>query len=311
MSDYHTPVLLEESLDYLAPRPGGVYVDATLGGGGYSAAILPRCAPGGRVVGIDQDEDALAAASQRLSEWGESFMPLHGNFSEMEALLHRAGIRSVDGVVFDLGVSSHQLNEAERGFSFRFDAPLDMRMDRTRGPTAADLVAELPERELSRILREYGEEKWAARIAKFIVEERSSTPLSTTGDLVRIVEAAVPKAARPKEIHVATRIFQALRIAVNRELEALEDGLTAAHNLLHPGGRIVVISYHSLEDRIVKTRLLSWQNPCVCPPNLPACGCGKSPTARVLTRKPIYPDEEEVRENPRARSARLRAAEKQ
>jgi 16S rRNA (cytosine1402-N4)-methyltransferase len=214
----------------------------------------------------------------------------------------------VDGVVFDLGVSSHQLNEAERGFSFRADAPLDMRMDRTHSRTAADLVAALPEGDLARILREYGEEKWAVRIAHFMAEARARSPIRTTGDLVRVIEAAVPKAARPKEIHVATRTFQALRIAVNEELESLKIALDAAMGRLVSGGRLVVVSYHSLEDRIVKQRIQAWENPCVCPPGLPVCGCGRLPVARSLTRGAILPLPKEVAENPRARSARLRAA---
>jgi 16S rRNA (cytosine1402-N4)-methyltransferase len=310
MSDYHTPVMLRETLEYLHPRSGGVYVDATLGGGGYSGAILPFCQPGGRVIGIDQDPDALAEASRRLSEWRDAFLPLRGNFREMDALLRQAGIARADGAVFDLGVSSHQLNAGERGFSFRYDAPLDMRMDPIQGDTAADLVNTLPEKELTRIIREYGEENWAARIAKFVVEARARGPLRTTGDLVRVIESAVPKAARPKEIHAATRTFQALRIAVNGELDALEQGLSSALECLSAGGRIVVISYHSLEDRIVKNRFQSWEKPCVCPPGLPVCGCGKSPSVGVVTRKPVSPTGEEVVANPRSRSARLRCAEK-
>ncbi|MBW3625115.1 MAG: 16S rRNA (cytosine(1402)-N(4))-methyltransferase RsmH [Armatimonadetes bacterium] len=310
MSDYHTPVMLEEALEYLAPRPGGTYVDATLGGGGYAAAMMPLCAPGGRVVGVDRDTDALAEASSRLDHGGAAFLPVHGNFAELDDLLRNAGISEVDGVVFDLGVSSYQLNAGERGFSFRYDAPLDMRMDRSHPYGAAELLQELPEREIARILKEYGEEKWAARIAKFIVEARTRSPLQTTGDLVRVIEAAVPKAARPKEIHVATRTFQALRIAVNRELESLEAGLDAAMDRLASGGRLVAVSYHSLEDRIVKNRIQQWENPCICPPSLPACGCGRSPVAKSLTRKPVLPTDAEVERNPRARSAKLRAAEK-
>ena len=310
MSDYHTPVMLRETLEYLQPRPGGVYVDATLGGGGYSEAILPRCQPGGRVIGIDQDPDALAEASRRLSEWGDAFFPLKGNFREMDVLLRHAGIVRVDGAVFDLGVSSHQLNAGERGFSFRYDAPLDMRMDPTQGDTAADLVNSLSESELARIIREYGEENWATRIAKFVMEARARAPLRTTSDLVRIIESAVPKAARPKEIHAATRTFQALRIAVNGELDALEQGLSSALECLSSGGRIVVISYHSLEDRIVKNRFQSMEKPCVCPPGLPVCVCGKTPLVRVVTRKPVSPTAEEVETNPRSRSARLRCVEK-
>jgi 16S rRNA (cytosine1402-N4)-methyltransferase len=302
--------MLQEALAYLQPASGETYVDATLGGGGYSAALLPLCTPGGRVIGIDRDEDALREASQRLADWGDAFIPVHGNFAALESLLLQRGISRVDGIVFDLGVSSHQLNEGERGFSFRSDAPLDMRMDRSQPGTAADLAATLPEKELTRILREYGEEKWAARIAQFIVDARARHPLQTTADLVRVIEAAVPRAAWPKEIHVATRTFQALRIAVNGELEELRTALDASMKVLDPGGRCVVVSYHSLEDRIVKQQIHAWENPCICPPRLPVCVCGRKPLARSLTRHAALPTPEEVSQNPRARSARLRAAVK-
>lgn len=300
--------MLEEILAYLKPAPGDTIVDATLGGGGYTSALLPLCTPGGRILGIDRDEDALNEASQRLAEWGKAFVPVRGNFADLESLLHKRGIQQVNGVVFDLGVSSHQLNEGERGFSFRSDAPLDMRMDRSQPTSAAGLIATLPEKELTRILRDYGEDKWSARIAKFIVEARSRHPILTTTDLVRVIEAAVPRAAWPKEIHVATRTFQALRIAVNGELEALQTALESTMRALDTGGRLVVVSYHSLEDRIVKQQIHAWENPCICPPGFPMCGCGRKPVARSLTKRVVLPSPDEVAQNPRSRSARLRAA---
>jgi 16S rRNA (cytosine1402-N4)-methyltransferase len=302
--------MLDETLASLRPHPGGVYVDATLGGGGYSAAMLPLCAPTGRVIGIDRDEEALEEAGRRLAEWGDAFAPVHGNFADLLSLLEEAGVREVDGIAFDLGVSSHQLDAGERGFSFRSDAPLDMRMDRSQPQTAAGLVRDLSERDLIRILRDYGEEKWAARIAQFIVQARAREPIRTTGDLTRVIEAAVPKAARPKGIHVATRAFQALRIAVNGEMEALTDALEQSIRALKPGGRLAVIAYHSLEDRKAKQAIHAWENPCICPPHLPVCGCGRQPVARSLTRGAVTPTLEETEANPRARSARLRAAEK-
>jgi 16S rRNA (cytosine1402-N4)-methyltransferase len=308
MDSYHNPVMLAEMLDHLQPKPGGIYVDATLGGGGYSAAIAPKIVPNGLIFGIDRDEEALLAASERLSDRRDSFRPLHGNFADLGFLLPRAGIEAMDGIVFDLGVSSHQFDAGERGFSFRWDAPLDMRMDRSRGKTARELILESSERELTRILREYGEEKWAARIAQFLVRQREA--IETTGDLARVVEAAVPKAARPKEIHAATKTFQAFRIAVNGELDALSDALDEGIRLLKPDGRLVVVSYHSLEDRIVKRRLQAWENPCICPPHMPVCGCGRRPLARALTHGIVVPSEEEIAANPRARSAKLRAAVK-
>ncbi len=310
MSDYHAPVMLDEATRALQAEPGDVILDATLGGGGYAAALLERVSPGGLVIGMDRDEAALTEATARLATWGDAFRPVRGNFADLATLLAAEGCPTLTGVVFDLGVSSHQLNEASRGFSFRANAPLDMRMDRSQGETAADLVATRSAADLTRILREFGEEKWAARIALFLVEARARHPVATTGDLVRVVEAAVPKAARPNDIHVATRTFQALRIAVNDELDALSRGLDAALSLLAPGGRLVVLSYHSLEDRIVKRRFREWERPCICPPNLPVCGCGRVPLAKSLTHGAEKPSAEEVALNPRARSARLRAVAK-
>jgi 16S rRNA (cytosine1402-N4)-methyltransferase len=307
---FHQPVLLGPVLQFLRPRPGAVVVDATLGGGGHAEAILAELGAGGRLIGIDQDEEALEAARQRLG-WHPGFRALAGSFADLPELLSGLGQSQVDGILMDLGVSSHHLDTPERGFSFRFDAPLDMRMDRSRPLRAEDLVANLSEDELKRIIREYGEERYAGRIARRIVEERRRRPIRTTGRLAEVVLAALPPQARHgQKIHPATRTFQALRMAVNQELEALQQGLEGAVACLAPQGRLVVISYHSLEDRLVKQTMRRYSGQCVCPPGLPACRCQPRSLLKVLTRKPIQPDETEIAVNPRARSARLRAAEK-
>ena len=303
----HIPVMLEECMELLnlAQRPAGVFVDGTLGGGGHTEQILERTT--GRVIGIDRDWDALRAAGARLSPFGERFVPLHGNYANIKTLLEQAGVDGMDGMLMDLGVSSYQLDNPERGFSFHNDAPLDMRMDQTAELTAEKVLNTYPEKELVRIISQYGEEKWAVRIAKFIVAAR---PLHTTMDLVRVIDAAVPAAERRKVSHPARRTFQAIRIEVNSELSLLEPALRDAVDCLKPGGRLVVITFHSLEDRIVKQTFQSLQNPCICPPKAPVCVCGKKPLGRVVTRKPVLPTEEECESNLRSHSAKVRAFEK-
>ena len=306
----HAPVMPEEALQFLAPRSGGVYVDGTLGGGGHSRLILEASAPDGVLYAFDRDQAALAAARERLAGFGDRFRPIHGNFADMAGLLGARGLTGIDGFLLDLGVSSHQLDTADRGFSFQSDAPLDMRMDNGAGLTAADLVNSLPEGELTRILREYGEERWAQRIARFIVSARTETPVTTTLRLVDLVKGAIPRGAWEERLHPATRTFQALRIAVNDELGSLDRGLAAGIRLLKPGGRGVVISFHSLEDRIVKQCFRDRARGCICPKELPLCACGHLPEVSILTTRPVRPEETETAENPRARSARLRAVEK-
>lgn len=310
MTDFrHLSVMPDEVLRFLAPHAGGTYLDGTLGGGGHSLLILDST-PGAILIGIDRDRDALAAAGRRLAAHVGRFTLMHGNFGDMAGLLEAAGIAAIDGFVLDLGVSSHQLDTAERGFSFQQDAVLDMRMDRSRGETAADLVNGLSEQELERIIGEYGEERWAKRVAAFIVKARAEAPVSTTFQLVDIIKGAIPRAKWEDRIHPATRTFQGLRIAVNRELESLESGMRAAIERLKPGGRGVVISFHSLEDRIVKQVFREFAAGCVCPRQLPLCVCGQSPRVRILTGKPATASSGEVEQNPRARSAKLRAIEK-
>ncbi|HEY4744452.1 MAG TPA: 16S rRNA (cytosine(1402)-N(4))-methyltransferase RsmH [Desulfuromonadaceae bacterium] len=312
MTDFrHLSVMPDEVIRFLDPRPGGIYLDGTLGGGGHAGLIAERCTPeGGLLVGIDQDRAALAAAGERLSGYGAGVRLLHGNFAELERLLAGLGMGQLDGFLLDLGVSSHQLDSGERGFSFQQDAALDMRMDTGRGDTAADLVNSLPEAELERIIKEYGEERWARRIAAFIVKARSAAPIERTLHLADIIKGAIPKAKWEERIHPATRTFQALRIAVNRELESLEQGLRDAVDRLKPGGRGVVISFHSLEDRIVKQIFREYASGCTCPRQLPVCVCGNQPRVRVLTGRPVMATAEETAHNPRARSAKLRAVEK-
>jgi 16S rRNA (cytosine1402-N4)-methyltransferase len=306
----HVSVMPGEVLRYLVPRPGGIYVDGTLGGAGHARQILEASSPDGILIGFDRDPAALRAASERLAEFGGRVRLVNRNFAELASSLAEMGITGIDGLILDLGVSSHQLDTAERGFSFQYDASLDMRMDSTSGETAADLVNGLPERELERIIREYGEERWARRIAQFIVAARSIKPIDTTLQLVDIIKGAIPKAKWEERLHPATRTFQALRIAVNEELTSLERGLSDGLKMLKAGGRCVVISFHSLEDRIVKQSFRSMAQGCICPKDLPLCVCSHTPQLRVLTSKPVMAGEEEVNGNPRARSARLRAAER-
>ncbi len=305
----HLSVLPDEVIRFLAPVDGETYLDGTLGGGGHSLLILEK-APGACVVGFDRDQAALKAAGERLAQHGDHARLLHGDFADCAEMLNTVGISALDGFLLDLGVSSHQLDTRERGFSFQQDAPLDMRMDTSGGETAADLVNTLPEAELERIIGEYGEERWAKRIASFIVRERAQSPVTTTFRLVDIIKGAVPKAKWDERIHPATRTFQALRIAVNSELESLERGMRSALDLLKPGGRGVSISFHSLEDRIVKHIFKEYAEGCTCPRQLPVCVCGNQPRVKILTGRPVSATEKETDENPRARSAKLRAVVK-
>lgn len=306
----HLSVMPKEVVKFLSPRPGGVYVDGTLGGGGHAALILEASAPNGRLIGFDRDEDAQVAARQRLSVFAGRTNLVRRNFAEIADGLAELGIGAVDGLLLDLGVSSHQLDSADRGFSFQQDAGLDMRMDRSVGRTAADLVNGLSESELERIIREYGEERWARKIARRIAAARAEAPIETTLQLADLIGRTIPRRAREERIHPATRTFQALRIAVNDELSSLQRCLTDILPLLRSGGRVVVISFHSLEDRMVKQFFRDRATGCICPKDLPVCACKNEPQLRVLTGKAAVASDEEVAANPRARSARLRAAEK-
>jgi 16S rRNA (cytosine1402-N4)-methyltransferase len=307
----HRPVLLDECIESLNIKSDGVYLDGTLGGAGHSSEILKKLDKG-TLVGMDQDGFALEVSGERLKkiQGNAGLVLIRGNFRNMARLLKDHGIDGVDGILLDIGVSSHQLDEAERGFSYQQDSPLDMRMDRTSRLDAATIVNTYDERAIKDIIREYGEENWAARIASFIVKARSERKLETTGQLVEIIKAAIPAPARREGPHPAKRTFQALRIAVNDELGALKEALDGAVQILKPGGRLSVITFHSLEDRIVKTEFQRREKPCTCPPSFPVCVCGKKPELKVLTRKPVLPSEEELEQNPRARSAKLRTAQK-
>ncbi len=305
----HIPVLLKECLEGLNIRAGGTYVDATLGRGGHSAEILKRL-DGGRLIGIDRDAAAIEETSARLSIYGDRFVPVKGNFRDLPQILDRLGTDGIDGALFDLGVSSPQLDDAERGFSYMNDAPLDMRMDRSEPLTAADVVNGWSYEELRRILYEYGEERYAPQIASAIVRAREKSPIETTFGLVDIIRSALPAKALREKQHPAKRSFQAIRIAVNDELGAIPEALGAAMDRLKPGGRLCVISFHSLEDRLVKNAIASRENGCTCPKDLPVCVCGFVRTMMSIGKKPILPTEEEVSVNPRARSAKLRVAER-
>ena len=306
MAFHHIPVLLREVLSALDPRPGQAFADGTLGGGGHSEEILKRIGGEGVLYGIDRDEAAIAAATERLSAY-PAFRAVHGNFHDVKELL--PGVR-LNGGLLDLGVSSFQLDTPDRGFSYHDDAPLDMRMDTSQGITAAEYVNTVPEREFCRVLRDYGDEKWAARIAQILMEKRAEKPLRTTHDLVAVVDAAIPKAVRRRdEGHPARRTFQAVRIAVNDEIAPLEQALRDWVDLLLPGGRLAVITFHSIEDRIVKQTFRKFQNPCTCPPKAPICTCGKKPLGRAIGGA-VKADDAELAENPRAHSATLRVFEK-
>ncbi len=309
MTFEHRSVLLNETIDSLRVKPDGIYVDGTLGGGGHAAGILRRLGPKGRLIGIDRDGDAVNAAAERLREYGERVTIVRGNYGETAAILAELGISAVSGICLDLGVSSFQFDNAERGFSYREDAPLDMRMDRREERTAADVVNTCTEEELYRILRDYGEERYAGNIARRIVAERSRRPIATTGELAEIVRASVPGKMRAEGGHPARRTFQALRIEVNGELEVLDRSVGMLIDLLEPGGRLCVITFHSLEDRIVKNRFRESENPCICPPDFPVCVCGRKSKGHVITRRPVTPAAEEIEENKRCRSAKLRVFE--
>ena len=299
--------MVPEVLRFLAPTSGGVYFDGTLGSGGHAEAILERLNSAGAVVGIDRDEEAVAFCRERLSRYGKRIQLVHGEFGSIDAHLDKVGVQQVDGFLLDLGVSSHQLDSSDRGFSYSMDGPLDMRMDRSRGLTAADVLQQYSAEELARIFREYGEERYARRIARRIAERREETPLVSTGQLASLVQDSVPRGRVPSRIHPATRVFQALRIEVNGELEHVARGLDKAIACLRPGGRLAVISFHSLEDRLVKRCFRREAQTCICPPGLPTCICNHRPRVELLTRKGLRAGEEEVAANPRARSAVLRA----
>ena len=306
----HQPVLLRETLDLLAPRRGEIVVDATVGNGGHAELLLEAVGSEGRVVGIDRDPHALEAAGRRLGRFGEAFVAFRGNHRELGRLLEQAGIDAIDRILFDLGLSSLQLDDAARGFSLRADGPLDMRMDPSAGRTAADLLATLTEEELRQVLWRFGEERHSRKIAREIVRRRTEHPLQRTHQLTELIQRTVGPGARRFRIHSATRTFQALRIAVNEELVGLEALIEEAVLLLRPGGRVAVISFHSLEDRPVKQSFKALAHRCTCPPRLPVCGCGRHDLVRILTPKPVRPNAAEVDRNPRARSAKLRVAER-
>ncbi len=310
LGQQHISVLLDDVIELLQCRPGGVYVDATVGGGGYAEVILHQTSPDGLVLGIDRDAEALAFTGQRLQLYGRRLTLRQGNFASLPETLQDLAWGPVDGIVADLGISSLQLDDPLRGFSFQQDGPLDMRMDQTQGRTAADLVNFLPEKELARLIFTFGEERWAKRIAQAIVTRRQLNPLARTLELAEIVSQVVPKSSDSRRIHPATRTFQALRLAVNRELDSLEAFLADVLDLLKPGGRLCIVAFHSLEDRLVKQQFRSWASPCRCPRDLPVCQCSSRPLVRLLTRRAIRPKEAEIQANPRARSAKLRALEK-
>ena len=306
----HKPVLLDECLEGLSIKPDGIYLDGTLGRAGHSLEIARRLTEGGRLIGVDRDETALTAAEQRLAEYQDRVTLVHSNFSAIHEILDGLGLDRIDGMLFDLGVSSPQLDDAGRGFSYMHDAPLDMRMDRTASLTAREVVNFWPYEELRRILFEYGEERYAPVIAKHIVRERELNPIETTGQLTEIIKKAMPPAALREKQHPAKRSFQAIRIAVNGELDELEPMMEAAAERLNEGGRLAVISFHSLEDRIIKKTMQRLATGCTCPPEFPVCVCGKKPKMKLITRKPVVSTAAELEYNPRARSAKLRVAEK-
>lgn len=310
MSFSHVSVLLEETVGGLNVRPGGIYVDGTLGGGGHSYEIAKRLAGKGRLIGIDQDAAAIQAAGERLAEYGDLVTIVRSNYCNIKQVLQELQIDGVDGIMLDLGVSSYQLDTAERGFSYMEDAPLDMRMDQRNPRTARDIVNEYSEMELYRIIRDYGEDKFAKNIAKHIVRAREQAPIETTAQLSEIIKAAIPMKVRMTGGHPAKRTFQAIRIELNRELEVLQDTLEEMISLLNDGGRISIITFHSLEDRIVKSIFRKQENPCTCPPEFPVCRCGKVSQGKVITRKPILPSQEEMEVNSRSKSAKLRVFER-
>lgn len=306
----HVSVLLNETIEGLNIKPDGIYVDGTLGGGGHAYEVLKRLSPKGRLIGIDQDGEALRAADQRLKEFGEQVTLVRDNYCEIDRVLESLGIEKVDGILLDIGVSSYQLDNLERGFSYKSDAPLDMRMDTRQSLTAADVVNTYSENELFTIIKDYGEERFARNIAQKIVQSREDKPLETTQELSEIIQSAIPMKAKAKGGHPAKKTFQAIRIEVNRELAVLKESIDKMIERLNPGGRICIITFHSLEDRIVKTKFRENENPCTCPPDFPVCVCGKKSKGRVITRKPIVPSEDEIAVNKRAKSSKLRIFER-
>lgn len=306
----HKSVLLKETIDGLNVKPDGIYVDGTLGGGGHSYEVCVRLGEKGSIIGIDQDEAAIAAAGVRLKDFGEKVTIVRSNYCNVKSVLHELGIDRVDGIMLDLGVSSYQLDTAERGFSYREDAPLDMRMDRRQMMTARDIVNDYSEMALYCVIRDYGEDKFAKNIAKHIVRERSRRTIETTGELTEIIRGAIPMKYQKKGGHPAKRTFQAIRIELNRELEVLKNSLDDMIEILNSGGRLCIITFHSLEDRIVKSAFRKNENPCTCPSDFPVCVCGKVSKGRVITRKPVLPGEAEISGNSRAKSAKLRIFER-
>ena len=305
----HKSVLLNETIDGLNIKPDGIYVDGTLGGGGHAYEVCRRLGEKGSIVGIDQDAAAIEAASARLKDFGEKVTIVRSNYCDMKSKLHELGIDKVDGIVLDLGVSSYQLDTAERGFSYREDAHLDMRMDTRQKMTARDIVNDYTEADLYRVIRDYGEDKFAKNIAKHIVQARAMKPVETTAELSEIIRASIPMKFQKKSGHPAKRTFQAIRIELNRELDVLRDSLDDMIDLLNPGGRLCIITFHSLEDRIVKSAFRKNENPCTCPPDFPVCVCGKKSKGSIITKKPILPSEEELEYNSRSKSAKLRIFE--
>ncbi len=310
MAFKHKSVLLEETVDGLAIKPDGIYVDGTLGGGGHAFEVCSRLNEQGRFIGIDQDAAAIEAASERLRDFGEKVTIIRSNYCEMKSRLHEIGVDKVDGIVIDLGVSSYQLDTAERGFSYRVDAPLDMRMDQRQQLTAREIVNTYSEADLFRVIRDYGEDKFAKNIAKHIVIERQKAPIETTGQLNEIIRHAIPMKFQKTAGHPSKRTFQAIRIELNRELDVLRESLDDMIEMLNPGGRICIITFHSLEDRIVKSAFRKNENPCTCPSHFPVCVCGNVSKGKVITRKPILPSEEELEYNSRSKSAKLRIFER-
>ncbi len=307
----HKSVLLRETIEYLNVRPDGVYVDGTLGGGGHAYEVCRRLSGRGRLIGIDQDEDAIKAAARRLAEFEDKIQIIRSNYCKMQDVLAEIGVSGADGIVLDLGVSSYQLDDPARGFTYREDnAPLDMRMDKRQRLTAKELINTYSEQELYHIIRDYGEDKFAKNIAKHIVMAREEREIDTTGELTEIIKAAIPAKVRMNGGHPAKRTFQAIRIALNRELEVLRESLEDMIRMLNPGGRICVITFHSLEDRIVKNIFKKSENPCTCPRDFPVCVCGKQPLGKVMTKRPVIPSEEEIEYNPRSKSAKLRVFER-
>ena len=310
MEFVHKSIMLEEVIESLAIKPNGIYVDGTLGGAGHSSEIVKRLGEDGRLIGIDQDGEAIEAATKRLKPYKDKVTIVRSNYAQMKEVLRDLGIPKVDGILLDLGVSSYQLDNAERGFTYREDVPLDMRMDQRQTKTAKDIVNDYSEMELSHIIRNYGEDKFAKNIAKHIVQARQKAPIETTGQLIEVIKAAIPKKVRATGGHPAKKTFQAIRIELNHELDVLKNNLEDMIDLLNDEGRIAIITFHSLEDRIVKNIFRTSERPCICPPEFPVCVCGRVSKGKVITRKPIVPGKEELEENSRSKSAKLRVFER-